>query len=634
MLVSFYTYAISAFQGFEKDRTNNIPPILEDYIKQIARNGRTMLPWIYIKPLILRKYNKVVDEFVNDSVTEFITTPGSSSIIELRQRVYDTLKRMDGIPFTIQRICELFESPLRHYSRPDKYLRGLEKVCMVVSTVDPQGNKILSEDPRFPSQAGLEECGLMNSDTLMSPPSSPSIDSLNTQRTSKSSDEDVTDEDENEEEEDNEAEEAGSSGETQPSPESANTPISRPPLLSSPTASWPFGIDGAAETIRPTISPPSVAPELYAHEQKPTHLSPGAGQDPRPHCVASEADDKDVEMSVSATVDSSSLSPKRPKISHDDKLPFDSEVSSSPDRASDAPTTIDVREDQFDVIPSGPDAQSSEGGDSTTDTEGDEDESLSDSSESSAHSIEVIGESKKISGNKEAMPPIGQLLRPIGQLEAFVQNVTSEVATSLADLQSDSSTKSNPTEVILPHINQSIAEGAHLDIIQDSVRSPVPGEKRRAVSPKESDELRSGMSSSECPGANELESTLHHESPAKRRRLVTDPHVIESDLSVTDSSSHRNLPSSTLNDSPPIILCNPQSQNSDKNSGEHQPPPVLAQSEEETGHTDYQENSPSAESNVETAHPEGTNSTTTQSERETTAESFGHINKETGEEEA
>lgn len=65
-------------------------------------------------------------------------------------------------PFTIQRICELLTEPRKHYTRPDKFLRGFEKVCLVVSTVDCHGkcartffswliflSKIYNVDPRL-----------------------------------------------------------------------------------------------------------------------------------------------------------------------------------------------------------------------------------------------------------------------------------------------------------------------------------------------------------------------------------------------------------------------------------------------------------------------------------------------------
>src|SRR5579863_8218968 len=40
-------------------------------------------------------------------------------------------------PFTIQRLAELIIQPTRHYKRKDKFLRGLEKTVLVVSTVEP-----------------------------------------------------------------------------------------------------------------------------------------------------------------------------------------------------------------------------------------------------------------------------------------------------------------------------------------------------------------------------------------------------------------------------------------------------------------------------------------------------------------
>lgn len=44
-------------------------------------------------------------------------------------------------PFTIQRLCELLIEPELHYKRTDKFLRGIEKNVIVVSTIQPQPNK-------------------------------------------------------------------------------------------------------------------------------------------------------------------------------------------------------------------------------------------------------------------------------------------------------------------------------------------------------------------------------------------------------------------------------------------------------------------------------------------------------------
>ena len=42
-----------------------------------------------------------------------------------------------GIPFTVQRLCELITEPRRHYKRIDKFMRGLEKIMLVVTTIEP-----------------------------------------------------------------------------------------------------------------------------------------------------------------------------------------------------------------------------------------------------------------------------------------------------------------------------------------------------------------------------------------------------------------------------------------------------------------------------------------------------------------
>ncbi|KAL5108437.1 Serine/threonine-protein phosphatase 4 regulatory subunit 2 [Taenia crassiceps] len=49
-------------------------------------------------------------------------------------------KSLQGNQSFRRRICELLTEPRKHYTRPDKFLRGFEKVCLVVSTVDCYGN--------------------------------------------------------------------------------------------------------------------------------------------------------------------------------------------------------------------------------------------------------------------------------------------------------------------------------------------------------------------------------------------------------------------------------------------------------------------------------------------------------------
>lgn len=52
------------------------------------------------------------------------------------------LERFDlfrlAAPFTVQRLTELILQPTRHYRKKEKFLRGLEKTVLVVSTVEPR----------------------------------------------------------------------------------------------------------------------------------------------------------------------------------------------------------------------------------------------------------------------------------------------------------------------------------------------------------------------------------------------------------------------------------------------------------------------------------------------------------------
>ena len=61
------------------------------------------IPWIHIKPLILHKFNQIMDEFV-ESVDEN-RHPNSLALAELtdlRKRVYRTLNHFEGyVPLNI-----------------------------------------------------------------------------------------------------------------------------------------------------------------------------------------------------------------------------------------------------------------------------------------------------------------------------------------------------------------------------------------------------------------------------------------------------------------------------------------------------------------------------------------------------
>jgi len=66
----------------------------------------------------------------------------------MKSRLVDGIKKFNSAPFTIQRLCELLIKPTKHYKSTEKFMRGIEKNLLVVSTVDPEGNKITKESPR------------------------------------------------------------------------------------------------------------------------------------------------------------------------------------------------------------------------------------------------------------------------------------------------------------------------------------------------------------------------------------------------------------------------------------------------------------------------------------------------------
>jgi len=65
---------------------------------------------------------------------------------EFKESISKLLDDFEGVPFTIQRVCELCLTPRKHYKYIGKYLRAIEKALLVTSTWDafpivPSGSK-------------------------------------------------------------------------------------------------------------------------------------------------------------------------------------------------------------------------------------------------------------------------------------------------------------------------------------------------------------------------------------------------------------------------------------------------------------------------------------------------------------
>uniref|UniRef100_A0A1A8NLT4 Protein phosphatase 4, regulatory subunit 2a n=1 Tax=Nothobranchius rachovii TaxID=451742 RepID=A0A1A8NLT4_9TELE len=135
---------LEAFQDFEKKGKKETCPALEQFLRHVAKTGQPVIPWSQFKLYFLYKLEKVMDDFhasmpeqrgLHNPNVEFVPFD------EMKKRILKIVDGYNGIPFTIQRLCELLVDPKQNYSGSDKFLRGLEKNVMVVSCMYPASEK-------------------------------------------------------------------------------------------------------------------------------------------------------------------------------------------------------------------------------------------------------------------------------------------------------------------------------------------------------------------------------------------------------------------------------------------------------------------------------------------------------------
>ncbi|XP_015228923.1 PREDICTED: serine/threonine-protein phosphatase 4 regulatory subunit 2-A-like isoform X3 [Cyprinodon variegatus] len=102
------------------------------------------IPWSQFKTYFLFKLDKVMEDFHASSPEERDTHNPNLEYIpfeDMKKRILKIVDGYNGIPFTIQRLCELLTDPKRNYTGTDKFLRGLEKNVMVVSYLHSMSEK-------------------------------------------------------------------------------------------------------------------------------------------------------------------------------------------------------------------------------------------------------------------------------------------------------------------------------------------------------------------------------------------------------------------------------------------------------------------------------------------------------------
>ncbi|XP_036388160.1 serine/threonine-protein phosphatase 4 regulatory subunit 2-B [Megalops cyprinoides] len=135
---------LEALKDFEKKGKKEVCPVLDQFLCHVAKTGETMIQWSQFKSYFLFKLEKVMDDFRASAPEQRGPANPNVECIpfeEMKERILKIVNGYNGIPFTIQRLCELLTEPKRNYSGTDKFLRGVEKNVMVVSCVYPTSEK-------------------------------------------------------------------------------------------------------------------------------------------------------------------------------------------------------------------------------------------------------------------------------------------------------------------------------------------------------------------------------------------------------------------------------------------------------------------------------------------------------------
>ncbi|KAA0712795.1 Serine/threonine-protein phosphatase 4 regulatory subunit 2-B [Triplophysa tibetana] len=135
---------LEALKDFDKKGKKEVCSVLDQFLCHIAKTGETLVSWSQFKSYFIFKLEKVMEDFRASAPEQRgPANPNVESIPyeEMKDRIIKIVDGFSGIPFTIQRLCELLTEPKRNYTGTEKFLRGLEKNVMVVSCIYPASEK-------------------------------------------------------------------------------------------------------------------------------------------------------------------------------------------------------------------------------------------------------------------------------------------------------------------------------------------------------------------------------------------------------------------------------------------------------------------------------------------------------------
>uniref|UniRef100_A0A1E1XBF3 Putative serine/threonine protein phosphatase 4 regulatory subunit n=1 Tax=Amblyomma aureolatum TaxID=187763 RepID=A0A1E1XBF3_9ACAR len=153
---------------FSNQKPAEIPSVLDEYLSHIAKTGDTLFSWHKLKPLLCRKLELVMNEFHKISPTDDLPALPNVEAFkyeDMKTKVLEAVNSFNSAPFTIQRLCELVVDPRKHYKRTDKFMRGVEKNVLVVSTIEPRSLTPLQQSnaaavPMVNGIPGVEDGGI------------------------------------------------------------------------------------------------------------------------------------------------------------------------------------------------------------------------------------------------------------------------------------------------------------------------------------------------------------------------------------------------------------------------------------------------------------------------------------------
>lgn len=135
---------LEALKDFDKKVKKEASTVLDQFLCHIAKTGETLVSWSQFKTYFVFKLEKVMEDFHASAPEQRgPANPNVESIPfeEMKERILKIVNEYNGIPFTIQRLCELLTEPKRNYTGTEKFLRGVEKNVMVVSCIYPTSEK-------------------------------------------------------------------------------------------------------------------------------------------------------------------------------------------------------------------------------------------------------------------------------------------------------------------------------------------------------------------------------------------------------------------------------------------------------------------------------------------------------------